>query len=154
MELFHQDGHLTDEGLDAVIAGTLDELQSLEAAEHLSFCDECLMRYTDRLTDDVLAAPEQPLAPTVMERVRRKALKVFFNRYAVAAVAACLALTLWGTGVFSAISPGENLRVMQEPPKTSMTINTRMSLFFQNSGQALQNTINDLISRVQGAAKS
>ena len=40
MNLFLESGHLSGEGLDALIAGTLDELQSLEAAEHLSFCDD------------------------------------------------------------------------------------------------------------------
>ena len=58
-ELFLQNGHLSDEGLQALIDGTLDELQRLEAAEHLSFCDECLTRYTALLTGDVLEEPEQ-----------------------------------------------------------------------------------------------
>ena len=52
-ELFLQTGHLSDEGLQALIDGTLDEMQRLEAAEHLSFCDECLTRYTALLTGDV-----------------------------------------------------------------------------------------------------
>lgn len=39
-ELFLQTGHLSDEGLQALIDGMLDEMQRLEAAEHLSFCDE------------------------------------------------------------------------------------------------------------------
>ena len=37
MELFDQNGCLTEEGLHAVIGGQLDELGRLEAAEHLSF---------------------------------------------------------------------------------------------------------------------
>ena len=44
--LFDAEGHLTDEGLYALRDGTLDELGSLEAAEHLTFCDYCLLRYT------------------------------------------------------------------------------------------------------------
>ena len=39
MELFNKEGHLTDEGLRAVVDGTLDEMGRLEASEHLSFCD-------------------------------------------------------------------------------------------------------------------
>ena len=39
MELFDQNGCLTEEGLHAVIGGQLDELGRLEAAEHLSYCD-------------------------------------------------------------------------------------------------------------------
>ena len=44
MELFNKEGHLTDEGLRAVVDGTLDEMGRLEASEHLSFCDSCLVR--------------------------------------------------------------------------------------------------------------
>ena len=45
-KLFDAEGHLTDEGLYALKDGTLDDLGALEAAEHLSFCDYCLLRYT------------------------------------------------------------------------------------------------------------
>ena len=45
-KLFDRNGHLTGSGLDAMEKGTLDELGSLEAAEHISFCNECLNRYT------------------------------------------------------------------------------------------------------------
>ena len=36
--LFDAEGHLTDEGLHALQESRLDELGSLEAAEHLTFC--------------------------------------------------------------------------------------------------------------------
>ena len=45
-KLFDAEGHLTDEGLYALKDGTLDDLGALEAAEHLTFCDYCLLRYT------------------------------------------------------------------------------------------------------------
>ena len=45
MELFDQtSGCLTNEGLQALADGQLDELSRLEAAEHLAFCDACLDR--------------------------------------------------------------------------------------------------------------
>lgn len=69
MELFHENGHLTSEGLKALTEGRLDELARLEAAEHLSFCDECLVRYTALLEDAPLAAPKAPLAPGVWQRI-------------------------------------------------------------------------------------
>lgn len=50
MELFDKNGCLTDEGLQALQAGGLDELGRLEAAEHLSYCDKCMDRYTALLT--------------------------------------------------------------------------------------------------------
>ena len=37
MELFYENGHLTPEGLNALVDGQLDEMARLEAAEHLSF---------------------------------------------------------------------------------------------------------------------
>lgn len=46
MELFDKNGCLTDEGLQALQAGGLDELGRLESAEHLSYCDKCMDRYT------------------------------------------------------------------------------------------------------------
>ena len=50
MELFREDGCLSDEGLHALTAGQLDELGRLEAAEHLAYCDKCTDRYTALLT--------------------------------------------------------------------------------------------------------
>ena len=55
MELFREDGCLSDEGLHALTAGQLDELGRLEAAEHLAYCDKCTDRYTALLTADALA---------------------------------------------------------------------------------------------------
>ena len=57
MELFHENGCLTDEGLQALVNGELDELGRLEAAEHLSYCNRCLDRYTALLTGDVIEQP-------------------------------------------------------------------------------------------------
>lgn len=57
MELFDAKGCLSEEGLQALVGGQLDETQRLEAAEHLAYCDRCMDRYTALLTDDV---PEQP----------------------------------------------------------------------------------------------
>ena len=95
MNLFLESGHLSGEGLDALIAGTLDELQSLEAAEHLSFCDDCLLAYTQRLTEDTWQTPPASVQEGLWNKIRARMLRVMVNRYAVAAVAACLALTLW-----------------------------------------------------------
>ena len=99
-ELFLQNGHLSDEGLQALIDGTLDALQRLEAAEHLSFCDECLTRYTALLTGDVLEEPEQDVTLPVMRRLRRRAVKSAWNRYAAAAAAVVITAGLWYSGVF------------------------------------------------------
>ena len=45
MDLFNTHGHLTDDALKNLFGGgSLTELERLEIAEHLDFCDECLMR--------------------------------------------------------------------------------------------------------------
>ena len=60
-KLFDAEGHLTDEGLYAIKDGTLDDLGALEAAEHLSFCDYCLLRYTAMIdaAPDCMKQPRQ-----------------------------------------------------------------------------------------------
>ena len=59
-KLFDAEGHLTDEGLYALKDGTLDDLGALEAAEHLTFCDYCLLRYT-KMIDNAPECLQQPM---------------------------------------------------------------------------------------------
>ena len=78
MELFRADGHLTDEALTALIREEpLGELERLEMAEHLAFCDWCLQRYTGALEGAALRAPqrscrETSCSPRAWRRRRRK----------------------------------------------------------------------------------
>ena len=59
MELFQEDGHLTQYALDALVQDLpLDELSRLEIAEHLSFCDACVDRYSQALENCLLLTPE------------------------------------------------------------------------------------------------
>lgn len=120
-ELFLQTGHLSDEGLQALIDGTLDEMQRLEAAEHLSFCDECLTRYTALLTGDVLEEPEQDVTLPVMRRLRRRAVKNVWNRYAAAAAAVVITAGLWYSGVFG----GAMEALAIQPPALEQTAQAR-----------------------------
>lgn len=98
MERFRADGHLTDEALAALVRDEdLDELGRLEIAEHLSFCDSCLQRYTDLLAGTELLAPERSCQKALWARVRTRTLRLVTSRYATAAAAVALALTvLWG----------------------------------------------------------
>lgn len=78
LDLFDQNGHLTDEALQALIREEdLDELQRLEISEHLSFCDACTARYTDLLCDDVLQSPPVPLYGEIMKKVQKKERRLF-----------------------------------------------------------------------------
>lgn len=93
MESFRKDGCLSDEGLHALIAGQLDELGRLEAAEHLAYCDKCTDRYTALLTADALADPPRDVRRTVMSTIWVRLMQSTCGRAAVAGVAAVLALT-------------------------------------------------------------
>lgn len=99
MEIFRHDGHLTAEALAALAAGAeLEETARLEMAEHLAFCDLCLQRYTDLLAGTELLTPEHSCRESLWRRVRARAVRVFTSRYATAAAAVALALTvLWGS---------------------------------------------------------
>lgn len=110
MELFSEDGHLTNEGLRAVVAEGLGELQRLEASEHLSFCDECMRRYLALLSGDALLQPAQPLAQAVQKRIKSKNTRIVLLRYGTVAAAACLAVFGWfaGTYALNGISAGSS----------------------------------------------
>ena len=103
MELFREDGCFTDEGLKAVIDGQLDELGRLEAAEHLSYCDCCMDRYTSLLTGDRLETPPRQVQNTVMTTIWVRMMQNTYGRMAVSGVAAVLALTMWRSGALEQI---------------------------------------------------
>ena len=120
MESFRKDGCLSDEGLHALIAGQLDELGRLEAAEHLAYCDKCTDRYTALLTADALSDPPRSVRRTVMGTIWVRLMQNTWGRAAVAAVAAVLALTMWRTGTLEQIlSTGETVRSWL--PETTQT---------------------------------
>ena len=98
MELFREDGCLSDEGLHALTAGQLDELGRLEAAEHLAYCDKCTDRYTALLTADALTDPPRDVRRTVMSTIWVRLMQNTWGRAAVAGVAAVLAFTMWRSG--------------------------------------------------------
>lgn len=106
MELFREDGCFTDEGLKAVVDGQLDELGRLEAAEHLSYCDCCMDRYTSLLTEEVLETPPRQVKNTVMTTIWVRIMQNTYGRIAVAGVAAVLALTMWRSGALEQIIGG------------------------------------------------
>ena len=104
MELFREDGCLSDEGLHALTVGQLDELGRLEAAEHLAYCDKCTDRYTALLTADALADPPRDVRRTVMSTIWVRLMQSTYGRAAVAGVAAVLALTMWRTGALTFVT--------------------------------------------------
>ena len=76
-KLFDAEGHLTDDGLYALKDGTLDDLGALEAAEHLTFCDYCLLRYTALIdaAPECLKTPMRDLIPQVQNLMRLRSFR-------------------------------------------------------------------------------
>ena len=103
MELFQDNGCLTEEGLQALVNNQLDELGRLEAAEHLSYCDQCMDRYTALLTADALETPPRSVRSTVMTTIWVRLMQNTYGRMAVAGVAAVLALTMWRSGALTTL---------------------------------------------------
>ena len=121
MELFQQDGCLSDEGLHALIDGQLDELGRLETAEHLSYCDKCMDRYTALLTADVMEEPPRSPHKAVMATIWVRLMQNTYGRAAVASVAAVLALTMWRSGALTQIM-NRDLPLKTWTPTSSQTL--------------------------------
>ncbi|MCI2047446.1 MAG: hypothetical protein LKJ90_06990 [Faecalibacterium sp.] len=117
MELFNEKGCLTNSGLLALVQNRLDEMGRLEAAEHLSYCDKCLDRYTGLLTPEVIEQPKHSVSGPVLRSVWAQAMQSTFGRSAVAVVAAALALTFWSTGTFQV----QKWQKAQLPTQNSLT---------------------------------
>lgn len=106
--VFRDDGHLSAGALEALARNEdrFSELERLEIAEHLAFCDECLQRYTLALEGGTLLVPEHSCQKTLWVRIRSRALRLAVSRYATAVAAVTLALTvLWGGGSVKTIRP-------------------------------------------------
>ena len=93
-----------DAGFRAMMDGRLDELGRLEAAEHLSYCAQCMDRYTALLTADALEKPPKSMQGAVMGTIWARLMQNTYGRAAVAGVAAVLALTLWRSGALQQIT--------------------------------------------------
>ena len=107
--IFRDDGHLSAGAL-AALAGNEDiftDLERLEAAEHLAFCDDCLQRYTELLENgEALLTPEHTCQTTLWSRIRTRTFRLLTSRYATAVAAVTLALTvLWGSESLETVRP-------------------------------------------------
>lgn len=153
MELFHDNGHLTDEGMQAIVDGNLDELQSLEASEHLSFCDACLTRYLGLLEGTELLEPEQPIKENVLRRIKRKARTILFSRYATVAAAAALVMTVWSTGVFGEVKTAVSERAPLGTGSVSEQIEYKEDSFagtLNSAAGSFSNSLNKLFGSLGG----
>ncbi len=138
-------GCLTDGALAGLMEGSLDELQRLEVSEHLSYCDACVERYTALLTDGVLLEAPELMKQSVLAALRRRAAKVFVNRYFHMAVAASLTLVLWGSGVFNSF--GE-VRLVRPPEARNpeASISWRLNSFASEVSDGVTDFMDQLIT--------
>lgn len=140
--LFDTAGCLTQSGLEALRDDRLDDLGRLEAAEHLTFCDRCLARYTALLESIQLSAPMRDLIPQVQALMRMRTFRVMTNRYVSVAAAIVLALALWRFGLFGA-APAAAPKEMQEPrPKAS--ISQMLEGALDGASEGLQNVLGSI----------
>lgn len=145
MNLFRHDGHLTDAALAALVQGEpLEELERLEISEHLAYCDQCLQRYTELLSEDILLTPPQSCRESLLARIRRRAIRLITSRYATAAAAVVLALTLLWGGMDSSGTPAPpSLR----DPDHSSTLSQQFSSWSEHWNNAMNvvfDQLNDL----------
>ncbi|MBO8434806.1 MAG: hypothetical protein IAC55_05760 [Tyzzerella sp.] len=140
MDLFDRDGHLTDYALDLIINGEPNEMERLEVSEHLSFCDECILRYTEKLSDISLMDMEDSVADTVMLRIKRRLRSIFVNKYGTVAVASCFAIVLWISGAFTHFNEGIDKFTRNEVVGKIEKANERNNLF----NDRLTETINSM----------
>lgn len=149
MELFDQtSGCLTDEGLQALADGQLDELSRLEAAEHLAFCDACLDRYTALLAGPMIVQPPQDLQKPVWQRIRSQMFRVLTNRYATAAAAVAIAFCLWGSGLFQGLVPTADAQLTPalQLQQTEQTLERRLA--FNEAARSASRSLSSLFDSV------
>ena len=138
-------GCLTTFGLESLVEGSLGELERLEVSEHLAYCDLCVERYTALLADGVLLEAPELMKQSVLAALRRKAAKVFVNRYFHMAVAASLTLVLWGSGVFNSF--GE-VRLVRPPEERNpeASISWRLNSFASDVSDGVTDFMDQLIT--------
>ena len=140
--LFDTAGCLTQSGLEALRDDRLDDLGRLEAAEHLTFCDRCLARYTALLESIRLSAPMRDLIPQVQALMRLRAFRVMTNRYVSVAAAIAMALALWRFGLFGAAPAAAPKEVQESRPNTS--ISQMLGSALDGASEGLQNVLGSI----------
>ena len=139
MTCFRPDGHLTDAALTALVRGDcLEELDRLELAEHLAYCDQCLQRYTELLSEGPMLTPARSCRESLRRRIRQRAVQLGVSRYATAAAAVTLALTLlWG-------SAGLSGRIAQTEPTLIERAGTALTEWTETWPQRWENALSGL----------
>ena len=93
MKLKDKNGHITQEALLAWNEGSLCEQQRLELAEHLTCCDDCLLRLTALELEEL--PPARDLVGPAVRQARPRRPLLFWQRCGSAAAAVCFAFLGW-----------------------------------------------------------
>lgn len=142
MNTFNSTGHLTDDALQAFLsAGPLSELDRLEIAEHLEFCDACLLRSVERLPREALLTPAHSCRNTLWPRIRRRSARELAGRFATAAAAIAIAASLWSFNVFGGLVTGS-------AAWSDSALSALRQADFPKQAQQLDRTIGDSLSRL------
>lgn len=91
-DFFDRNGHLTETAFAALKKNQLSEEDRLAAAEHLAFCDTCLLQYTLRLQE---TPPPTGFVLKTMRRTKRAVFADGLRRFGKVTAAACLTMVLW-----------------------------------------------------------
>ena len=144
-DLFDPNGHLTDDAFGALLRDEpLDEMERLEISEHLSFCDRCVERYAALLDGSELLSPPEPVAPPVFRRIRERARKLFVNKYATAAAAACFAIMFWNIGLFNVDVQNDHGKILDALANGAATFSERTTQFTDNLSETLDKILQSL----------
>ena len=144
-ELVDPNGHLTDDAFGALLRDEpLDEMERLEISEHLSFCDRCVERYAALLDGSELLSPPEPVAPPVFRRIRERARKLFVNKYATAAAAACFAIMFWNIGLFNVDVQNDHGKILDALANGAATFSERTTQFTDNLSETLDKILQSL----------
>ena len=109
---------------------------ALEAAEHLTFCDYCLLRYTKLIDSapECLKTPMRDLIPQVQSLMRLRRFRIMTNRYVSTAAAVAMAFIMWRV---IALGGGEIVmpqapRPTEPQPSFGQTVNSVVGGFYQS----------------------
>lgn len=136
-ELFDEAGHLTNYAFNCLINDELDELSRLEISEHMSFCDDCLLRYMDILDSQQLIEPPELLEKSIIRKLKTRAIRVLVNQYTQMAIAASFALIFWVSGVFNPLN--YDIKALTN---VSSDFTSKTSQFEENISEGLNKIIN------------
>lgn len=141
MEAFRPDGHLSEDALVRLARNEegFDGLERLEIAEHLTFCDYCLQRYTGILETAPLLVPRKSCQRSLWNRVRFRSLRLAAGRYATAAAAVALTLTVLWSG-----EARNFIRSVPALPEDRPSISRRLTSWTGELSDSLDRTVSGL----------